>query len=194
MAYESLLFMQHQSMPALHQHAIPGKATWDDNTTKMTKIECCRIKNHKTMTKSLRILAIIATVCCYAQWIDARVYYVKTDGTGNGDSWQEAAGDLDEMMEKASSGDEIWIAKGVYKPTRLIKASKKNSRAFVLKDGVSLYGGFAGNESSIAQREKGWQAYSFTNETVLSGDDDVEDVWTRTFMNATDYLYGWETT
>ena len=102
------------------------------------------------MTKSLRILAIIAAVCCYAQWIDARVYYVKTDGTGNGDSWQEAAGDLDEMMEKASSGDEIWIAKGVYKPTRLIKASKKNSRAFVLKDGVSLYGGFAGNESSIA--------------------------------------------
>lgn len=192
MAYESLLFMQHQSMPALHQHAIPGKATWDGNTTKMTKIECSRIKNHKTMTKSLRILAIIAAVCCYAQWIDARVYYVKTDGTGNGDSWQEAAGDLDEMMEKASSGDEIWIAKGVYKPTRLIKASKKNSRAFVLKDGVSLYGGFAGNESSIAQREKGWQAYSFTNETVLSGDDDVEDVWTRTFMNATDYLYGWE--
>lgn len=192
MAYESLLFMQNQSMPALHQHAIPGKATWDGNTTKMTKIECSRIKSHKTMTKSLRILAIIAAVCCYAQWIDARVYYVKTDGTGNGDSWQEAAGDLDEMMEKASSGDEIWIAKGVYKPTRLIKASKKNSRAFVLKDGVSLYGGFAGNESSIAQREKGWQAYSFTNETVLSGDDDVEDVWTRTFMNATDYLYGWE--
>lgn len=91
MAYESLLFMQHQSMPALHQHAIPGKATWDGNTTKMTKIECCGIKNHKTMTKSLRILAIIAAVCCYAQWIDARVYYVKTDGTGNGDSWQEAA-------------------------------------------------------------------------------------------------------
>lgn len=27
---------------------------------------------------------------------------------------------------------------------------------------------------------------------MLSGDDDVEDVWTRTFMNATDYLYGWE--
>lgn len=42
-------------------------------------------------------------------------------------------GSLDDALAKATSGDEIWIAAGTYKPTQLIKTSKKNSRHFPLK-------------------------------------------------------------
>lgn len=75
-----------------------------------------------------------------ATQLQAKVYHVTTKGTGDGSSWEKAMGSLDDALAKATSGDEIWIAAGTYKPTQLIKSSKKNSRHFPLKDGVSLYG------------------------------------------------------
>ena len=63
-------------------------------------------------------------------------------------------GSLDDALAKATSGDEIWIAAGTYKPTQLIKSSKKNSHHFPLKDGVSLYGGFVGTEKDKDKRAK----------------------------------------
>ena len=86
--------------------------------------------------------------------LQAKVYHVSIKGTGDGSSWEKAMGSLDDALAKATSGDEIWIAAGTYKPTQLIKSSKKNSRHFPLKDGVSLYGGFAGTEKSKEERMK----------------------------------------
>lgn len=74
------------------------------------------------------------------QLTHATVHYVKAGATGDGTSWATASGSIDDMLEKAVSGDEIWIATGTYKPVKLINSSKKNSRAFTLKEGVSLYG------------------------------------------------------
>ena len=70
--------------------------------------------------------------------LQAPVSHVTTKGTGDGSSWTKALGSIDEALAKATSGDEIWIAAGTYKPTQLIKSSKKNSRHFPLKDSVSL--------------------------------------------------------
>lgn len=111
----------------------------------------------------------------------ATIRYVSTTGSGDGSSWSNASSDLQAMIDASSSGDEVWVAKGTYRPTKLIKTSKNRSYAFILKEGVSLYGGFAGDETSRDDRtatEMIGNCYS-TNETILSADDDVPDVWTR---------------
>ncbi len=126
--------------------------------------------------------------------LQARVYHVTTKGTGDGSSWEKAMGSLDDALAKATSGDEIWIAAGTYKPTQLIKSSKKNSRHFPLKDGVSLYGGFAGTEKDKDKRAKvdDDSPYKYVNETILSADDDVPDEWVRESDPANPFVYGWK--
>lgn len=126
--------------------------------------------------------------------LQAKVFYVTTTGTGDGSSWTKAFGSIDDALVKATSGDEIWIAAGTYKPTQLIKSSKKNSRHFPLKDGVSLYGGFAGTETTKEARAKkeGGEAYEYVHETILSADDDVADEWVRESNPENPFSYGWK--
>lgn len=82
---------------------------------------------------------------------------------GDGSSWAQAFTELEEALEQAGSGDEIWVADGVYRPVPSVSADPRDT-AFYVAPGLSLYGGFAGGEPSVAQR-----AGLFTS-TVLSGD------------------------
>ena len=122
----------------------------------------------------------------------ATVRYVAPSGSGDGSSWQNASGDLQAAIDASSAGDQVWVKAGTYAPTQLIKSTKSTSKAFILKDGVSLYGGFAGTESSLADRQKGAEAYDFTNATILDADDDTPDVWTRTIDSGSSYRWTWE--
>jgi predicted outer membrane repeat protein len=90
------------------------------------------------------------------------IRYVKWDANGanNGTSWLDAYTDLQAALTVASSGDQIWVAAGTYKPT----AGTDRTASFQLKNGVAIYGGFAGTETSRT-------FLNFeTNVTVLSGD------------------------
>jgi hypothetical protein len=90
------------------------------------------------------------------------VRYVKWNAAGanNGTSWANAFPDLQSALSAASNGDEIWVAAGTYKPT----LTSNRSISFTLKNGVAMYGGFAGTETSSSQRD-----YE-NNFTILSGD------------------------
>lgn len=85
---------------------------------------------------------------------------LEAKGSNNGSSWSNAYTNLQTAIANAKSGDEIWVAKGIYRPT--LKTERTVS--FVLKNGVKMYGGFAGNETSINQRD------IEKNVTKLSGD------------------------
>jgi predicted outer membrane repeat protein len=91
--------------------------------------------------------------------LNARVIFVKSGGTGNGASWEQAC-DLQAALAQAKAGDEIWVAAGKYLPTR----NGDRTISFNIHDGVKLYGGFVGFEADRSRRN--WNA----NRTILSGE------------------------
>ncbi len=93
-----------------------------------------------------------------------KIIYVKVGGKGDGSSWARATGDLQAALFSAQKGDQIWVAAGSYKTTN----DYNRSLSFIIPDGVQLYGGFAGHETSLMQRD--WVA----NATILSGEIGTE--------------------
>lgn len=106
----------------------------------------------------------------------SRIRYVKptATGTGDGSSWDNASGDLqkmiDELAESApSQTGEVWVAAGTYTPQVQLISGTDYSASFRMRDGISVYGGFEGTETSKLDRDKGAMPWNFTNETVLCG-------------------------
>ncbi len=100
------------------------------------------------------------------------VMYVDQDATGlqTGASWTNALTSLQDALQ-VSEACEIWVAEGVYYPdVGGSQADNDRNATFQLKSGVALYGGFAGAEIALNQRD--WAA----NVTVLSGDIDGNDI------------------
>lgn len=96
------------------------------------------------------------------------------EGAADGETWADAFVDLQNALEAAQSGDEIWIAAGIYKPS----SEADQDSSFRLKSGLAIYGGFSGSESIRAERNPD----PLTNLTILSGDlleNDVGDFENR---------------
>ncbi|MCK5134456.1 MAG: T9SS type A sorting domain-containing protein [Bacteroidales bacterium] len=106
------------------------------------------------------------------------VVYVSSDGTGDGTSWANAAGSIQDVIESSDSGTDIWIKGGTY--------YVPGDSTFILKDGVSLYGGFSGTETCPIQRTD--YRLGGANETILSGDIDKNGVTDA--ANANRVVYG----
>lgn len=105
-----------------------------------------------------------------------RIRYVMetAKGTGDGTSWENASGDLQKMIDELATVNapgEVWVAKGEYRPITQIIEGVQYAASFRMRDGIDVYGGFAGTETSKAEREKGSMPWNFTNETVLLGAD-----------------------
>lgn len=112
--------------------------------------------------------------------VNAVVIYVDADatGAGTGTSWSNACPEFGEALYSATAGDEIWVAAGVYHPTRdrygdyAPEDSRDKTFFFNSTDSLSVYGGFDGTdgigggtlETDISQRDPA------ANEAILSGD------------------------
>jgi hypothetical protein len=95
----------------------------------------------------------------------ADVIYVRASATGanTGTSWADAYVSLHSALAAAQGGDQIWITEGVYTPA----GPSNPSMSFVLPANVTIYGGFAGTETSPEQRNLG------LHQTALSGQLDI---------------------
>jgi hypothetical protein len=109
------------------------------------------------------------------------IIYVDADATGganNGSSWADAFLDLQDGLDAADAGDQIWVAAGIYLPT----SGQGRSVKFAMKNGVGIYGGFDPPvDDTWAERD--WES----NVTILSGDigvpGDSSDNSFRVFLN-----------
>jgi len=121
-----------------------------------------------SLVMSLFLLAIVSTA-------GAEIIYVDDNASlgGDGQTWGTAYKYLQDALYKPpSGGDQIWVAEGTYYPDEDEGAnvdSNDRTETFQLINGVAIYGGFAGGESSLDERN--WR----TNETILSGDLNGDD-------------------
>lgn len=93
------------------------------------------------------------------------VVFVDVDAPpgGDGESWETAYADLQDALDRATNEpavEEVWIAEGEYRPDR---GSGDPALSFVVRPGLDLYGGFAGNEVIREQRDPA------THVSTLSG-------------------------
>ncbi|WP_298511994.1 choice-of-anchor Q domain-containing protein [uncultured Kordia sp.] len=85
---------------------------------------------------------------------------VNATGLNDGSSWTNAYTSLQDALATVNAGEEIWVASGTYKAS-----TTDRTQSFTVNvDDVKLYGGFAGTETSLSQRNIA------NNETILSGD------------------------
>jgi Secretion system C-terminal sorting domain len=118
-------------------------------------------------------LFFLLSLCTY--FASAQVVYVNRAATGanNGTSWANAYTNLRTAMRVTSTvGRQIWVAAGTYRVD--------TTSGFVMNPGVQLYGGFAGTETALGQRN------ATTNVTILSGDISGNDTPGSFTTNRTD--------
>ncbi|KAA6438977.1 T9SS type A sorting domain-containing protein [Dyadobacter flavalbus] len=120
----------------------------------------------------------IVLLCLFPNLLSAAaIIYVNpaASGSNDGSSWDNAYTSLSTALASAMNGDEIWVKKGVYKPSTLFDANgngvtEPQEATFKIPSGVALYGGFAGTEVNRNDRN------FLTNITILSGDIDNNDL------------------
>ena len=117
------------------------------------------------------IMFICASVSVMAQ---SKIYYVSpTNGGGDGSSWQSTM-TLADALNTAKAGDQIWV-QGFEQITEAGQLYTAPTDGFSVKSGVQLYGGFAGTEKSINDRETLGKPYQMKYRSVLSGDENIKD-------------------
>ncbi len=120
-----------------------------------------------------RVLVVTSTILLCGASADAATRFVNANlatGANDGTSWENAYRGpqaLKVAMDAAVAGDEIWVAAGTYKAS---PATRNVSH--VLKNNVKVYGGFSGDETTLAERD------ITANLTVISGDLNGNDVIT----------------
>ena len=150
----------------------------------------------------------------YARMKAGRIRYVKPKkvGTGDGSSWENAMGDIqgaiNDLAEKAEQAGtpgekgEVWVAAGTYVVNQRIHNDNTAPVSLLMKNGISVYGAFEGNEKSRSERIKkaknlkpwGWQQESIIRGAEFKGSDEVnwnndDEAWN--IQNSNSYHVVW---
>ena len=119
------------------------------------------------------IVGLFALSLATAAWSGGTRYYVDADAVGGmrgNAAWMYAFPTLEQALAAAVSGDEIWIAEGVYRPPAPTRGVADPEATFSVPRGVRLVGGFTGVESDESEADP------FANPTILSGDLETDDL------------------
>lgn len=108
------------------------------------------------------------------------VYYVNGNATGanDGSSWTDAFTSVTDALALTNLNDAVWVAKGTY------TLADKNTPIAVSTNEVDIIGGFAGTETTLADRDL--TAIHTTNATIFTGDINGDDIDGDFTLNKTD--------
>ncbi|MCW5908757.1 MAG: T9SS type A sorting domain-containing protein [Chitinophagales bacterium] len=101
---------------------------------------------------------------------------LQDSATQNGLSWATAFQKFEDGVNAAKPEDSVWVAQGVYTPAN-------SGTSFSMKNGVKIYGGFASNETDLAQR-----ILSNGYNSVLNGNN--ASVISNTNIDSTSFIDG----
>lgn len=125
---------------------------------------------------SLAAAAGLAAVPAWSQPVDRFVDAELTTGSNNGQSWTNAyrpdsgqptlADPLQRALTAAAQAggrNNIYVANGTYKPVSPGQTQDRTV-SFVVPEQTKVYGGYAGGENDLTQRNE------FSNQCILDGD------------------------
>lgn len=97
----------------------------------------------KTMKQFLLSVLLMSSFCLAGA---QSIWYVKESASGDADgtSWINASANLQQIIDQAAYNDSVFVAAGTYHPGA--------GSYFSMKQGIKIYGGFAGNEGSLHER------------------------------------------
>lgn len=84
------------------------------------------------------LVALLIFVLPAGAW--CKVVYVSAGGSGDGSSWASPMKSIQAAINSCTTGDQVWVK------------SINNSERIRLKPGVAVFGGFRGDETSLAER------------------------------------------
>ncbi len=98
-----------------------------------------------------------------------------TEANEDGLSWATAFKSLQAGIDKATQdGKEIWVAEGIYKPSKRIDDTNPRTATFLIQSGIEIKGGFKGTETNDDPQGSPYN-------TILTGDlaenDDSISSW-----------------
>ena len=119
----------------------------------------------KFLYNSITLFLLLVTISSSAQ----NIIYVDSNalGSNTGDSWANAYYHIQTALSNFSPGDTIWVAEGTYYPVfdrTGYQFGSNEYKTFALPDKCVIYGGFAGDETSLEERE--WREHP----VILNGD------------------------
>ena len=99
------------------------------------------------------VSACVVILAMTAAAFGGNIIHVSTAGNDSNDglSWATAKATVQAGLDAAVSGDQVWVATGTY------------GERITLKAAIGLYGGFAGTEADLSQRDRR------ANPTILDG-------------------------
>jgi predicted outer membrane repeat protein len=105
------------------------------------------LSDGRSMICLLTLALLILSACSGSR--TSRILYVNQDSPGGGDgtSWETAFTNPRQALKAAVSGDEVWVAAGIYGP-----AEPDGREVLSLVNGVLVLGGFGGFESLSIER------------------------------------------
>ncbi|HCY82857.1 MAG TPA: T9SS C-terminal target domain-containing protein, partial [Xanthomarina gelatinilytica] len=108
------------------------------------------------------------------------IFYVNANaiGANDGSSWADAFTNVTDALALTNLNDAVWVAKGTY------TLADKNTPIAVSTDEVDIIGGFAGTETTLAERDI--TAIHTTNATIFTGDINGDDIDGDFSSNKTD--------
>lgn len=136
----------------------------------MTNMGFNFIQFRKVFSTGIKI-SILTIVIIFSQNLSAQTI-LRVDqsatGIGDGSSWTDAYINLQSALDAAatSAPAELWVKADTYLPT----SSTDQTIAFLIKDQVTIYGGFDGTETLLNQRDPSKNIVIFSGDIGVSKD------------------------